>query len=219
MRTLGVSIAASIDKPWQWKLFFDEGGGVVPLLECIRDGARSVEKGRADGDIEGEEWDTIYDALFQKKMFHTVDVWPLIEECKTNVKAYNITLVNTVDNNQGLIKEALYVSKEANFTMTNSVVYGFRDFLMLDKFSMTSEFEKYIKLKDLVVGHCENTFSSLDQEETLRMDVDFIASKNNIAIADGAINDYFKSTDFSITPDFRYLKIDNNISKVVLNNK
>lgn len=53
MRHLAVSIAASIDKPWQWKLFFDEGGGVLPLLECIRDGARSVEKGRADGDVEG----------------------------------------------------------------------------------------------------------------------------------------------------------------------
>ena len=52
-----VSIAASIDKPWQWKLFFDEGGGVLPLLECIRDGARSVEQGGADflddGDVEG----------------------------------------------------------------------------------------------------------------------------------------------------------------------
>ncbi|KAL7500826.1 hypothetical protein ACHAWT_009002, partial [Skeletonema menzelii] len=53
MRHLAVSIAASIDQPWQWKLFFDEGGGVLPLLECIRDGARSVEKGRADGDVEG----------------------------------------------------------------------------------------------------------------------------------------------------------------------
>ena len=32
MRHLAVSIAASIDKSWQWKLFFDEGGGVLPLL-------------------------------------------------------------------------------------------------------------------------------------------------------------------------------------------
>lgn len=56
MRHLAVSIAASIDKPWQWKLFFDEGGGVLPLLECIRDGARSVENGNADfmdGDVDG----------------------------------------------------------------------------------------------------------------------------------------------------------------------
>mmetsp|Transcript_1393 Transcript_1393/g.2638 ORF Transcript_1393/g.2638 Transcript_1393/m.2638 type:complete len:972 (+) Transcript_1393:218-3133(+) len=48
MRHLAVSIAASIDKPSQWKLFFDEGGGVLPLLECIRDGARSVEQSLPD---------------------------------------------------------------------------------------------------------------------------------------------------------------------------
>ena len=51
-----VSIAATIDKPWQWKLFFDEGGGVLPLLECIRDGARSVDTVPDfldDDDVEG----------------------------------------------------------------------------------------------------------------------------------------------------------------------
>lgn len=42
MRHLAVSVAASIDKPWQWKLFFDEGGGVLPLLECIRDGGEFI---------------------------------------------------------------------------------------------------------------------------------------------------------------------------------
>ena len=54
MRHLAVSIAASIDEPWQWKQFVDEGGGVLPLLECIRDGARSVEKGRGGGDVGGQ---------------------------------------------------------------------------------------------------------------------------------------------------------------------
>jgi len=56
MRHLAVSIAASIDKPWQWKLFFDEGGGVLPLLLCISDGAKAVQEGRLDfldGDVEG----------------------------------------------------------------------------------------------------------------------------------------------------------------------
>ncbi|KAL9180648.1 hypothetical protein ACHAXT_011101 [Thalassiosira profunda] len=56
-RHLAVSIAASIDKPWQWKVFFEEGGGVLPLMECIRDGARSVEQGGNDfldaSDVEG----------------------------------------------------------------------------------------------------------------------------------------------------------------------
>lgn len=51
-----MSIAASIENQWQWKLFFNEGGGVLPLLECIRDGARAVEQGKLDfldGDVEG----------------------------------------------------------------------------------------------------------------------------------------------------------------------
>ena len=43
----------------------------------------------ADGDIEGEEWDTIYDTLNQKKLFHTVDSWALIDECKKNIKGYS----------------------------------------------------------------------------------------------------------------------------------
>ncbi len=44
--------------------------------------------GSADGDIEGEEWDTIYDTLFQKKVFAGTDIWALIDECKANIKAY-----------------------------------------------------------------------------------------------------------------------------------
>jgi hypothetical protein len=59
MRHLAVSVAASIDKPWQWKLFFDEGGGVLPLLECIRDGALSVKQG--NGDYIMEENDAVVD--------------------------------------------------------------------------------------------------------------------------------------------------------------
>lgn len=47
-----------------------------------------VASGSADGDIEGEEWDTIYDTLYQKKMFHGTDIWALIEECKGNIKGF-----------------------------------------------------------------------------------------------------------------------------------
>jgi uncharacterized tellurite resistance protein B-like protein len=42
----------------------------------------------ADGDIEGEEWDTIYDTLFQKKMFGGADLSALLDETKSNIKAY-----------------------------------------------------------------------------------------------------------------------------------
>ena len=140
------------------------------------------------------------------------------QRSKTNVKATNITLVNVEDNKQGLIKEAVYVSNEANLNLSNSVVYGFRDFLMLDQYPMMDEFEKFVKLKNLVVGHCTNIFSSMNGERS-GLDTNYITSKNGIETSDGLINDYFKTPDFSITPDFRYLKIQRNSSNVVLNDK
>ncbi len=62
-----------------------------------------VAAGSADGDIEGEEWDTIYDTLFQKKMFNGTDVWALIEECKTNIKGY-ASMADAVNECAPLIK-------------------------------------------------------------------------------------------------------------------
>ncbi|GKY98252.1 hypothetical protein MPSEU_000782900 [Mayamaea pseudoterrestris] len=41
-RLTAASITASMDTPAQWRLFCQEGGGLVPLLETIREGARSV---------------------------------------------------------------------------------------------------------------------------------------------------------------------------------
>lgn len=48
MRHLAVSIASSVDSTSQWRVFCEEGGGLVPMLQCIRHGALSVEEGGAD---------------------------------------------------------------------------------------------------------------------------------------------------------------------------
>jgi hypothetical protein len=44
MRHLAVSIASSTDEVWQWRLFCREKGGIVPLLECVRDGVKGLER-------------------------------------------------------------------------------------------------------------------------------------------------------------------------------
>lgn len=46
MRRLAVSIASNIETINQWKSFCEDGGGILPLLECIRDGAREVKQGQ-----------------------------------------------------------------------------------------------------------------------------------------------------------------------------
>ena len=44
MRRLAVSIASGIENEEQWRIFCEDGGGLLPLLECIRDGAREVRQ-------------------------------------------------------------------------------------------------------------------------------------------------------------------------------
>jgi len=45
MMQLSVSIASDIETVDQWKVFCNDGGGVLPLLQCIRHGAREVRQG------------------------------------------------------------------------------------------------------------------------------------------------------------------------------
>jgi hypothetical protein len=57
MQHLAVSIASNVDSTDKWRLFCDDGGGLSPLLECIREGANSVAEGRqtavdADGYVD-----------------------------------------------------------------------------------------------------------------------------------------------------------------------
>ncbi|WP_445455595.1 hypothetical protein [Flavobacterium sp. HNIBRBA15423] len=134
---------------------------------------------------------------------------------KTNVTASNLVLVNTEDNDQGLVKEAVFVSKESQLSFSNSVVYGFKDLLMVNEFSFMDEFEKNIKLKNLVIGHCNNTISSMKLKDTLEMDIDYLFSKNNIKVSDGLIEDYFMNANVLETPDFRYLKIERTNNNLV----
>jgi len=134
---------------------------------------------------------------------------------KTNVTASNLVLVNTEDNDQGLVKEAVFVSKESQLNFSNSVVYGFKDFLMVKEFSFMDEFEKNIKLKNLVIGHCNNTISSMKLKDILEMDIDYLFSKNNIKVSDGLIEDYFMNANVLETPDFRYLKIERTNNNLV----
>lgn len=45
IKHLSVSIASTIDDAEQWKRFTEDGGGLLPLLECIRDGATEIDRG------------------------------------------------------------------------------------------------------------------------------------------------------------------------------
>jgi hypothetical protein len=54
MRRLATSIASTIETEEQWKTFCEDGGGILPLLECIRDGAREIRQGLVMDDLYDE---------------------------------------------------------------------------------------------------------------------------------------------------------------------
>lgn len=151
-----------------------------------------------------------------------INSYDAIEKCdplrnKTNVAITNVTFINNEDNNQGLIKEAIFVANESYLSFKNSVVYGFKDFLMVKDFPTSLEgFEEYIKLQNLVVAHCGNAFISTKKDGMVEMDTNYMMAIRNIKQSDGTIGDYFMNSDISETPDFRYLKLERN-NKILVN--
>ena len=55
MRHMAIAIASNVDFDWQWRLFCEEGGGLYPLIHCIRDGAKSIREGESLAEEEGED--------------------------------------------------------------------------------------------------------------------------------------------------------------------
>lgn len=78
----------------------------------------------------------------------------------TLVNAKNLTLVNESENlkahiNQGLIKEAVYVGKNASLDMNKSVISGFNPAVLLDeKIKVNQENLEKIKFSDMYFHNC-----------------------------------------------------------------
>lgn len=51
---LSLSIAQTIETPQQWTEFVQNGGGLAPIIQCIRDAVDEIKKGQAP-DVEGVE--------------------------------------------------------------------------------------------------------------------------------------------------------------------
>lgn len=84
-----------------------------------------------------------------------------IEKKLTNVTAANITLVNLEENNQGLVREAIYVKDKSHFTLNNSVVSGFKSCILLDgKIANISANLAKINLQTVLINNCDGGIQS-----------------------------------------------------------
>jgi hypothetical protein len=121
----------------------------------------------------------------------------------TNVKASNITFVNIEENNQGLVREAIYLKENCNLSFTNSVVSGFAPFILLgEKISLSQENFSKIELKNIVLNRCKENLVSEEQSFNGKLKY-WPDPASMFDITTAPIVDLFTSIDLKNNPDFR----------------
>ncbi|MFH6988298.1 hypothetical protein ACHRVW_11180 [Flavobacterium collinsii] len=79
----------------------------------------------------------------------------------TKINASNITLINLEENNQGLVRESVYVRENSFFNLTNSIVSGFTPFVLLEGNIGNGEVNlAKITFKNLIVNNCNGGITS-----------------------------------------------------------
>jgi hypothetical protein len=148
-----------------------------------------------------------------------IDNYDKIENCDftkkaTSITANNMTLLNTQENNQGLVKESIYIKDKCFLTLDNSVIHGFSAIAVLDsKISYISENLGRISFRGVIANNCSDKIISE-------------VAGNNIEIANWYSNasyaldyttiptlDFFIQPSLKKAPDFRLKSYTNLASK------
>lgn len=79
----------------------------------------------------------------------------------TKINAANITLVNLEENNQGLVRESVYVRENTFFILSNSIVSGFTPFVLLEGNIGNGDVNlSKITFKNLIINNCNGGITS-----------------------------------------------------------
>lgn len=79
----------------------------------------------------------------------------------TKINAANITLVNLEENNQGLVRESVYVRENTFFNLSNSIVSGFTPFVLLEGNIGNGDVNlSKITFKNLIINNCNGGITS-----------------------------------------------------------
>ncbi|ABQ07888.1 hypothetical protein [Flavobacterium johnsoniae] len=79
----------------------------------------------------------------------------------TKINASNITLINLEENNQGLVRESIYVRENTFFNLNNSIVSGFSPFVLLEgNIGNGNENLAKMSFKNTIVNNCNGGITS-----------------------------------------------------------
>jgi hypothetical protein len=140
--------------------------------------------------FEVDSYDKIQNTDMSKKM--------------TKINASNITLVNLEENNQGLVREAVFVRENTFFNLTNTIVSGFTPFVLLEgNVGNSNENLSKITFKNVVVNNCNGGIVSESSSINSTLDNWYNRPENGIGYTKMKNNELFLTPNIKGSPDFR----------------
>jgi hypothetical protein len=123
----------------------------------------------------------------------------------TNVVATNITLLNEEnDSNSGLTKEAIFIRENCTLKMSNSVISGFNQTVLLDaKIKVNFENLEKIKLENMLFNSCTKYIESEVVENNPSLKTWYTNEKFQIECSKVNNPNLFVENDIKKTPDYR----------------
>ena len=122
----------------------------------------------------------------------------------TKINANNITLVNLEENNQGLVRESIYVRENTFFNLNNSIVSGFSPFVLLEGNIGNGEVNlSKLTFKNLIVNNCTGGITSESSASNSIIQNYFNAAQSNIEYTKSKNTALFMLPNIKSNPDFR----------------
>lgn len=145
--------------------------------------------------FEIDSFDKVENTDFTKKM--------------TVVNATNMTFLNIEDNNQGLIKEAIYLKEQSFLNFSNSLISGFASAVWFDLNSENKlDYLHKLHFKNLIFNNCKNNFNAENMDDSFEAQNFLDVQNAGISISTKALNDLIIGIDFKKNVDLRKINIE-----------
>ncbi|KAF2509365.1 hypothetical protein EYY60_13365 [Flavobacterium zhairuonense] len=122
----------------------------------------------------------------------------------TKINASNITLINLEENNQGLVRESVYVRENTFFNLSNSIVSGFSPFVLLEgNIGNGNENLSKITFKNIIANNCNGGITSESSASNPVIESYYTAQNANIEYTKMKNTELFTTPNIKGSPDFR----------------
>ncbi|WP_264553886.1 hypothetical protein [Flavobacterium sp. N2038] len=130
----------------------------------------------------------------------------------TKINASNITLINLEENNQGLVRESVYVRENTLFNLSNSIVSGFTPFVLLEG-NIGNGDANLAKLtfKNVIVNNCNGGITSESSASNTAIQSYYNNVSTGIEYTKNKNTELFTSPNIKGNPDFR-ININNTLA-------